>query len=282
VTLRPHCIKTQAGGGVLHLAKNLTLLYNLSVASYDWRRYLVPPTMETPPEYAHLARMITAAEVLLGHGMPPAFSLEAAAQLAELAHHAWCKTGNVAINELRVRANIIHGVAHAYASPANMRKAIRAATINVDAITPEPPSTVPSTLQLYALATTNSTVMRLLEASPELREEAWEQARIAQDFFGQVEANGVLPGIAHWEGVMYTAIAFLGARDNHLNEAEVQKYARLALGLLDERSGLRYLATYLLGRGDGRVPQSGWFGTNFRRRRAQFSVHDLYHFNDQS
>lgn len=231
---------------------------------------------EIPTRYARLVQKIAAAEVVLGSGssdLASTISVHAADELAYEALEAWIQTKNEATNQLRARANIIHGLTCAYAGRP-WRETIPAASICVDIYTPEPVSTAPETLRLYALGSANSVVLRLIENSKDLRYAAWEQTCIALDFFSQISPEGIY----HWKGVCHLASALLGERDNRANPNQIAEDIRLALTNLDIESDLYQLARYLQGRGNGRIPHSGWFGTRLFARRAKFTTGDLYHF----
>lgn len=235
---------------------------------------MAPPTA-LPSEYDELAAEITRTEKDLGlPGKPIAVPIMIAAELAKHALHAWLNDGGIAANELRVRANIIHGLAHAYSPQPNWLRAIRVGSIGIDFVTPAPRSIVPGTLRLYALGSVNTLVMQLL-AGPTYRVEAWKQACVAEEYFDQIDPAGIW----HWKGVLYTALAFMGLRHRQLTPPLVRKYATGALEFLDDRSELRYLADHLLGNGNGLIPGSGLLGTALGVRRAAFSVADLYRFN---
>jgi hypothetical protein len=241
----------------------------------------VPPRSDVPPEYARLARTIETFESLLRNtGNQSALTLKTANEVALQALQLWLTSGTPGANELRVRANIIHGLAHAYSRRPNWRQAISVSSASVDMITPEPETDLPSTMRLYALASANCVVMRILEGSEylEMRGAAMAEVNRALEYFTHIP----LGGIEHWLGVVYTASAHLISLRGRPDEIKTQKrHAGMALERLDGKSELRHLALHLRGEGDGRVPGSGWLGSGFRTRHAWFSVYDLYHFRDQ-
>lgn len=230
---------------------------------------------ELPPRYAHLARRVATAEIVLGsNGPASAIDLNTANDLAQDALEAWLQEQDEATNQLRVRANIIRGLAHAYAgSP--WQWTVQASSICVDLFRSEPDTTSSDTLRLYALGSVNNVVVRLLDNSESLPVATEGQIHIALEYFDKVDPEGLY----HWKGVAHLASAFLGARDGRPNANQIAEHARLALTHLDIGSELCHLARHLQGRGNGRIPGSGWFGTGFFARRAKFTIHDLYHFS---
>jgi hypothetical protein len=233
---------------------------------------------EVPWEFARLAGTLERVKAELRRsGVKTEITVKTAAELSRQAFDAWRTDGGEGTNQLRVIANIIHGLAHAYSPRPNWLKATLGGSINIDENTTAP-RTSNLTLRLYALASANVVIYLMLahRRGDPLEAAAWEHACVAQDYFDSINSNG----IEHWKGAVYAALAYLGQRNKRLDESRIREYAEVAWRHLDRSTDLYYLAARLAGRGDGFVPFSGWFGSNFRRRRGWFTIYDLYHFKN--
>lgn len=223
---------------------------------------------------ARLQREVAGAIAMLNEERATAISCADAEKLCRTARDLMIRLHTAERALLVVQTALIWSVAEAAQEPPGWERMVRLGTGPEGEVWFEPQLEVKP---LYALLLTNNAIARSLCGVENATRYAAYVAETAVRYFNETRGEGY--NLTRWEA----AALVVQARQATDPRAKMY-YARGALQLLNSCSDVTELYTYakyLAGVGNGKVYDSGVFGTRLgrRARSASLGVNDLFRFN---